>query len=247
MPPTPAPDRLDGAGALVAEDERQRHRPLAVDGVQVGVADAARAVAHAAPPPALDPRARDVSTASGEWGACSTAALTEVVMGSAASHVRSGPCTSETTLPGGLRVISETIESVRSVAVGVFVGVGARDERPPRGRRHAPDRASAVQGQRALRPGRDRARVRSTGLRAQRLHDARIDGRARARAGRAPAAGARRHVRHGRAPALRGRRARVRARGRARGDRDDRGRSRPISCTTWRRAACSATTSSAGP
>jgi predicted Zn-dependent peptidase len=36
----------------------------------------------------------------------------------------------ETTLPGGLRVISETIESVRSVAVGVFVGVGARDERP---------------------------------------------------------------------------------------------------------------------
>ena len=37
----------------------------------------------------------------------------------------------QTTLPGGLRVISETIESVRSVAVGVFVGVGARDERPP--------------------------------------------------------------------------------------------------------------------
>jgi predicted Zn-dependent peptidase len=28
-------------------------------------------------------------------------------------------------------VISETIDSVRSVAVGVFVGVGARDERPP--------------------------------------------------------------------------------------------------------------------
>jgi predicted Zn-dependent peptidase len=37
----------------------------------------------------------------------------------------------QTTLPGGLRVISETIDSVRSVAVGVFVGVGARDERPP--------------------------------------------------------------------------------------------------------------------
>ena len=34
-------------------------------------------------------------------------------------------------LPDGLRVISETIDSVRSVAVGVFVGVGARDERPP--------------------------------------------------------------------------------------------------------------------
>jgi predicted Zn-dependent peptidase len=36
-----------------------------------------------------------------------------------------------TTLPDGLRVISEKIDSVRSVAVGVFVGVGARDERPP--------------------------------------------------------------------------------------------------------------------
>jgi predicted Zn-dependent peptidase len=36
----------------------------------------------------------------------------------------------QTTLPDGLRVISEKIESVRSVAVGVFVGVGARDERP---------------------------------------------------------------------------------------------------------------------
>ncbi len=36
----------------------------------------------------------------------------------------------QTTLPDGLRVISETIDSVRSVAVGVFVGVGARDEQP---------------------------------------------------------------------------------------------------------------------
>jgi predicted Zn-dependent peptidase len=36
-----------------------------------------------------------------------------------------------TTLPDGLRVISEKIDSVRSVAVGIFVGVGARDERPP--------------------------------------------------------------------------------------------------------------------
>ena len=37
----------------------------------------------------------------------------------------------QTTLPDGLRVISETLPGVRSVAVGVFVGVGARDERPP--------------------------------------------------------------------------------------------------------------------
>jgi len=35
-----------------------------------------------------------------------------------------------TTLPDGLRIISETMPAVRSVAVGVFVGVGARDERP---------------------------------------------------------------------------------------------------------------------
>jgi predicted Zn-dependent peptidase len=36
----------------------------------------------------------------------------------------------QTTLTDGLRVISEPITAVRSVAVGVFVGVGARDERP---------------------------------------------------------------------------------------------------------------------
>jgi predicted Zn-dependent peptidase len=36
----------------------------------------------------------------------------------------------QTTLPGGLRVISEPMTTVRSVAVGVFVGAGARDEQP---------------------------------------------------------------------------------------------------------------------
>jgi predicted Zn-dependent peptidase len=36
----------------------------------------------------------------------------------------------QTTLPGGVRVVSEAITTVRSVAVGVWVGVGARDERP---------------------------------------------------------------------------------------------------------------------
>src|ERR1700712_2438064 len=35
-----------------------------------------------------------------------------------------------TTLPGGLRVISEQIPSVRSVAFGIWVGVGSRDETP---------------------------------------------------------------------------------------------------------------------
>src|SRR5947199_1609040 len=35
-----------------------------------------------------------------------------------------------TVLPGGLRVISEAVPGVRSVAFGVWVGVGSRDERP---------------------------------------------------------------------------------------------------------------------
>ena len=35
-----------------------------------------------------------------------------------------------TVLPGGLRVISESVPGVRSVAFGVWVGVGSRDEKP---------------------------------------------------------------------------------------------------------------------
>ncbi|MGH3328406.1 MAG: M16 family metallopeptidase [Streptomycetales bacterium] len=35
-----------------------------------------------------------------------------------------------TVLPGGLRVITETMPAVRSVAVGIWVGVGSRDETP---------------------------------------------------------------------------------------------------------------------
>jgi predicted Zn-dependent peptidase len=35
-----------------------------------------------------------------------------------------------TVLPGGLRIISETMPAVRSVAFGVWVGVGSRDETP---------------------------------------------------------------------------------------------------------------------
>ena len=44
---TAGPDRLDDARALVAEHERQRDRPVAVEGVQVGVADAAGGQPHA--------------------------------------------------------------------------------------------------------------------------------------------------------------------------------------------------------
>ncbi len=41
---------------------------------------------------------------------------------SAANHVR------RSTLPGGLRVVTEFVPSVRSASVGVWVGVGSRDE-----------------------------------------------------------------------------------------------------------------------
>ena len=35
-----------------------------------------------------------------------------------------------TTLPGGLRVVTEYVPSVRSASVGVWVGIGSRDEGP---------------------------------------------------------------------------------------------------------------------
>ncbi|MBE9374305.1 insulinase family protein [Saccharopolyspora sp. HNM0983] len=36
-----------------------------------------------------------------------------------------------TVLPGGLRVVTEPVPGVRSASVGIWVGVGSRDERPP--------------------------------------------------------------------------------------------------------------------
>src|ERR1700727_3426432 len=35
---------------------------------------------------------------------------------------------SRTVLPGGLRVVTESLPAVRSVALGIWVGVGSRDE-----------------------------------------------------------------------------------------------------------------------
>ena len=35
-----------------------------------------------------------------------------------------------TVLPGGLRVITEQLAGVRSASIGVWVGVGSRDESP---------------------------------------------------------------------------------------------------------------------
>ena len=42
----------------------------------------------------------------------------------------SGHGVSRTVLPGGLRVVTEFLPAVRSVALGIWVGVGSRDEDP---------------------------------------------------------------------------------------------------------------------
>lgn len=44
------------------------------------------------------------------------------------SSVPSAPIYRKTTLPGGIRVVSEQVSHVRSIAVGVWVDVGSRDE-----------------------------------------------------------------------------------------------------------------------
>ncbi|RVW03895.1 M16 family metallopeptidase [Rhodococcus xishaensis] len=44
------------------------------------------------------------------------------------NHLRTG--VQRTTLPGGLRVVTEHLPGVRSASVGIWVGVGSRDEQP---------------------------------------------------------------------------------------------------------------------
>ena len=51
-----------------------------------------------------------------------------------------------TVLPGGLRIITEDDAGVRSASVGVWVGVGSRDESPALHGLLALPRAPAVQG-----------------------------------------------------------------------------------------------------
>ena len=60
--------------------------------------------------------------------------------GSVVSTVR------RTVLPGGLRVVTESMPGVRSASIGVWVGVGSRDETPAPGRCLALPRAPALQG-----------------------------------------------------------------------------------------------------
>ena len=54
-----------------------------------------------------------------------------------------------TVLPGGLRVVTETLPAVRSATFGIWVGVGSRDETPALDRRHALPGAPALQGHRS--------------------------------------------------------------------------------------------------
>ena len=112
--------------------------------------------------------------------------------------------------------------SVRSAALGFFVGTGSRGESVGRGGALALPRAPAVPRHRPLRVGRDRPAVRRDGRRAERRHRQGEHHGLRADARPAPAARVRRDGRHGVAAGVPGRR--PRARGRARGDRHVRGR-----------------------
>ena len=63
-----------------------------------------------------------------------------------------------TELDSGIRVVTERVPSVRSVALGLWVGVGSRDETTERGRHLALPRAHAVQGHAGADGRADRAR-----------------------------------------------------------------------------------------
>ena len=54
-----------------------------------------------------------------------------------------------TVLPGGLRVVTETLPSVRSATFGIWAHVGSRDETPDAERRHPLPGAPALQGHRS--------------------------------------------------------------------------------------------------
>ena len=55
--------------------------------------------------------------------------MTEVITPGVADLVPAAPGgVSRTMLPGGLRVLTETVSGVRSVSLGIWVTVGSRDE-----------------------------------------------------------------------------------------------------------------------
>ena len=57
--------------------------------------------------------------------------MTDLVTPGAAGIVPAAPGgVSRALLPGGLRVLTESVPGVRSVSLGIWVGIGARDEAP---------------------------------------------------------------------------------------------------------------------
>ena len=65
-------------------------------------------------------------------GAASDAAPTPVAVGHTEllDADEFGGRTERTELPGGLRVVTETMPGVLSATIGIWVGVGSRDETP---------------------------------------------------------------------------------------------------------------------
>ena len=116
------------------------------------------------------------------------------------------------------------MSGLRSAALGVFVGVGSRDEAAARRRRLALHRAPAVPRLRRAHGARDRADLRPLRRRAERGHVPRVHRDLRARHRLARRRRAERRRRHGAGAHLE--RPRRRARGGARGDRDVRRRAR---------------------
>jgi predicted Zn-dependent peptidase len=56
--------------------------------------------------------------------------LTDVLSTPGAGVATPAPGVSRTDLPGGLRVLTETVPGVRSVSLGIWIGIGSRDETP---------------------------------------------------------------------------------------------------------------------
>ncbi|WP_235486879.1 pitrilysin family protein, partial [Frankia sp. AvcI1] len=56
--------------------------------------------------------------------------VARLLAGGSGSETLLGGAVRRTVLPGGLRVITERVPGVRSAAIGVWVGVGSRDETP---------------------------------------------------------------------------------------------------------------------
>ena len=100
-----------------------------------------------------------------------------------------------TRLPSGLRVLTESMPELRSVAIGFWVGTGAVDEADAPARREPLPRAPALQGHRRPQRGGDRARDRVGRRRHERLHHPGVHGVLRAGARRPPRGRARHPLR----------------------------------------------------